>query len=147
MSCLNRIIQSLWVKHVGNFTVYDPVPNLRFAIDLQLKPSVALKLVLILISSVNNSFGVVSNRPQGVGTKFCNLVMSLSKTSLSTGFTKSPSSATNCELIQLSTKESTLETASFKIRALLRFYTNQRFCNNLSYTHIFYKTISFFIVG
>ena len=147
MSCLNRIIQSLWVKHVGNFTVYDPVPNLRFAMELQLRPSVALKLVLIRISSVNNSFGDVSNRPQGVGTRFCNLVMSLSKTSLSTGFTKSPSSATNCELIQLSTKESTLETASFKIRALKGFIPTRDSVTIFLIRTFFYKTISFFIVG
>ena len=109
------------VIFVENFTVFDPVPNFRFAMELQLRPSVALKLVLILISSVNNSFGDVSNRPQGVGTRFCNLVMSLSKTSLSTGFTKSPSSAINWVLIQLSTKDSTLETASFRIRAFSGF--------------------------
>ena len=113
--------QSLCNINVENFTVYDPVPNLRFAIELQLRPSVALKLVFILISSVNNSFGDVSNRPQGVGTRFCNLVMSLSKTSLSTGFTKSPSSAMNCLLIQSSIKESTLETASLRIRAMNGF--------------------------
>ena len=89
--------------------------------ELQLRPSVALKLVLIRISSVNNSFGDVSNRPQGVGTRFCNLVMSLSKTSLSTGFTKSPSSAINWVLIQLRIKDSTLETASFRIRAFYGF--------------------------
>ena len=104
-------------SHPNIISILDPVPNFRFAIELQLSPSVALKLVLIRMNSVSNSLGDVSNLPQGVGTRFCNLVVNLSKTSFSTGLTKSPSSMMNCLLIQSITKESTLDTASLRIRA------------------------------
>ena len=118
-------IQIFSTSHHNIISIFDPVPNFRFAIELQLSPSVALKLVLIRMNSVSNSLGDVSNLPQGVGTRFCNLVVNLSKTSFSTGLTKSPSSMMNCLLIQSITKESTLDTASLRIRAFNDFHQIQ----------------------